>query len=360
MSVNKRNKKIVIIKMESLFYAFIEDNFIGYVFTHYKFFYGLSILFFMIFNKKIFQEYLLNQLKNEKLINYLFLNKPIINYIHNLKQENKYYFILLSHHNIEIVEFFKKYFGYDEAIGNTTNFLSLNKLLKDNLSPSQIKKSIFITDSFDLQIIYKVKKIITTGSLIKILFNHYWNKSLINIYEPTSIHHEKLYCELMNLKPTLKWKYFSLNIKIITIEMAIILKIFFVKILLFIILMISIEIFFFPHKISTHSSILAIIETNNFINIFNLINTFKPQNYYNIEENPLFCNKVLKSFGSLRIGLFLFSFVGFLYLKNIFLLIIHLLFMGVFFKYPGGIVNKYWDYKIIFWVFNYLICSLFL
>jgi hypothetical protein len=60
----------------------------------------------------------------------------------------------------------------------------------------------------------------------------------------------------------------------------------------------------------------------------------------------------LKSFGSLRVGLFLFCVISFVFLNNFFILIIQFIYISIFLKYPMASFVAIQDFKMIFYIIN--------
>ena len=93
------------------------------------------------------------------------------------------------------------------------------------------------------------------------------------------------------------------------------------------------------------------METNNFFNIYNIILSFNDDGHG--WNKNLMAHGVMKSFGSLSVGLFLFCFVNFLYFNNKFSLLIQIFYIGVLLKYSKFLLEIK-NHKFFFYFFNIL------
>jgi hypothetical protein len=359
------NKKILIfVKMESILLSFIEDNFLGYVFYHYNFFVGLYYLGIFIVNINKFHKLIEEQLVNTDLFKYFHVNKPLIEFLKTFDRNN-YEIILIGCYHEGLLKILKNYFHFDKILGNKDNEnFNFSQLIKTNYCNKVLKKSILITDNLDWFVSYKFGKVVVTGQFIKIFANCFFHNFLqipIVIVKDFKYYNKFIYKTLYQLlnKKISKYYWILLIIIVPFYELVIIFKLFFLNIFFCMLFIAFIKSIFFSQDNFFKLNFLAILETNNFINMYNIINNFRPASFCNTNDRYFIKYNVLKSFGSLRVGLFLFCFVSFLYLQNRFLLIIQLFFIGGLLKYYFNPLEIFLTNRTFFYVFNALLYSLF-
>jgi hypothetical protein len=350
----------VFIKMESLFLSFIEDNFLSYLFYKYPMPTGFYNLFLFFYDFQQFQHNIIDEINCSDFLYTLYNNYPLLDHLKHLQNQG-YPLILVSNHHQELVEMIRIFFHLDDSLGNEDGcYHSVGHLIEKNYNKNIIASSIFVTDNLDFDISFKFKKIITTGSLFKIFFNCLFHKK-VTIIRSSNTFNQWIYQWLSAIKSKKKssWYYFPLMIMIPMVEMAIIIRVFFFNLFFVMMGLFLLGFFLFPKIFLLRYLFPIIMDTNNFINIYNIINAFWPKgcpstkNYY-IQEG------ILKSFGSLLIGIFIFSLVNFLYFNSKFSLAVQLIYIIIFLKYPLFSLEDVKYYKVFLYFFNILLFYFFI
>jgi hypothetical protein len=246
------------------------------------------------------------------------------------------------------------YFNFKIGIPDCNNF----KKIYDNFSLNIINNSTLVTDDLDLEFAIKCKKIISCGSLMKSFINTIIHSN-IYIIKSSNTYNGWLYKILINIannKINKLW-YGFLLITIPITEFFIISKLFFSNVLLAMFIFFILSITKFPKIFLFKYTFFLLMETNNFVNIYNIIYSFNIHNYQ--LKKTFISHGVAKSFGSLRLGLFLFCFVNFLYFYNKFSLIIQLIYIGLLFKYSINLLDLN-RYIILLYIFNGFLGYLFI
>jgi hypothetical protein len=343
--------------MESIFLSFIEDNFLSYIFYKYKLKQGFYYLFLLFFDNHKFQNQIIEEINGGDFFHCLYINQNLLNYLHGL-QKNNCKLVLISHHNQDLVETIKTFFGFDKALGNE-NHQNYNcyQLMKKNYPLSWLKSHWLVTDNMDLDISLKTKGVIMSGPLIKNFFNCVLHKNVI-IIPASNTYNRWLYNILIKIKQKAitPWWYLLCFIMVPLVEIFIVVKVFFSNV--FIILAVIFLIKFNFNCLSIYDTFPMIMDTNNFINIYNIINSFWPQGCPQIQKYYL-DHGVLKSFGSFSMGIFLFSFVNFLYFNNKFSLAIQMIYIVICLKYSivAWGYNKF--YMFLLFLLNGYLCYFF-
>ena len=356
----KNKSPKVFIKMESLFLSFIEDNFLSYLFYKYNIPTGFYNLFLFFYDFQQFQHNIIDEINTSDFLHMLYNNYPLLDYLHNLKSEG-YKLILISNHHQELVEMIKIFFNFDDSFGNNQgDFYSVSYLIEHNFSKTILNNAIFVTDNLDFDISFKFKKIVTTGSLLKVFFNCIFHKK-VTIIRSSQTYNGWIYQWLTDIKNKNKssWYYFPLIIAIPLVEISIIVKVFFFNLFFVMVGLFLLGFGFFPKLFLLRYLFPIIMDTNNFINIYNIINAFWPSGCP-ITKNYYINQGILKSFGSLLIGVFVFSVVNFLYFNSKFSLAIQLIYIIIFLKYPLFSLDDIKYYKIILYFFNILLFYFFI
>lgn len=362
--MEKPKKTLIFIKMESLFDSFIEDSFLGYILYYYNFLTCFYYLTIFITNLNKFHKLIGDELLNSNLFNHLHFNNKVIDYVRSFDPRH-HEIILVGSYNEDLLKILKNYFHFDKIIGNKDNEnFNFYQLINKSFSNKIIKKSILITDNLDWFISYKFYKVVVTGQLMKIFANcgfHYYLNIPIEFIKTSNTYNGFLYKKLKQLlnKEISKYHWILLGFLVPLVEMSIILRMFFLNIFYSMFFIVFIKSIFFSKDYFFKFNFLAIIETNNFINIYNIINNFRPMYSSPQIEKYFLKNGVFKSFGSLRIGLFLFCFVSFLYLQNRFLLFLQIFYISFLLKYAFEPFAIFLKNQTFFYIFNALLYSLF-
>jgi hypothetical protein len=340
-------ESLIVIKMESLFLSFIEDNFFSYMFNKYGFIVGVKSFFLYIIDFKKFQINIIKEINSGDFLNYLYLNHHLLDYLKQQKRNHK--LVILSHYSQDIVDIFVSYFNFSKGFGNCkSTIINQCKFLKKQMVFDNIHNSIFVTDDIDMDFSIKYKKIISSGSLMKTFINCLFHKNVYIIKSSNSYNgwlYQRL-IDIQNKKISPLW-YGFLLIAIPLVEILIISRLFFYNIFIMMFLLFILSITIFPEIFLFKYSFFLLMETNNIFNMYNIVISF------NIDESnkTLVSHGVMKSFGSLSLGLFLFCFVNFLYFNNKFSLVFQIFYIGFFLKYSKDLL-KIKNYKILLCFFN--------
>jgi hypothetical protein len=355
---NSSKKEVVLVKLEALLNSFLEDDFLGYMFNKYGFFSSIKYLFYSIANHKKLQLKIQKELEQGNLLESLNFNNIIIRRIQDFIKKG-HPVCLISTKYEAIVHSLGCYLNIHEFFGNKINqTLDFHNIfhkysLKYEKKTRNKLNFIFISDEILFSISQKATILVQTGSLYKILWNFIWKKN--TVFVPGSNTYNKSIFAFMAL---LKRRRLPNILGILVlpfvplVEMGILIKALYLRVFIFIILMSLINGFIFPKFISMKIAILAIFESNNIINFYKIITAAYPvfqheksfRNYY-LQEG------LMKSYASLRIGLFIYCLISFIYFNNIFLLLIQCFYLCLFLTFPlryaVNLYNYSWFFTII-------------